>query len=105
MRAPIAMGCRKSKGVLWHVLQFSGGNERHVHRSELAGEQRELVLQDIAVALPGKIEVRMVRQIEYGIFVRRRGVINLHRVLIGQQCVDDLYVEIPREAFLAIFAK
>ena len=83
--------CRLAKverGAL-DLPEFAGGNQCGVNRSKPVGVDHNLVLENIPVPLTRQVEVRMVREIEHRVFVRRRSVVDPKLVLIRQR-VDHL---------------
>ena len=67
MRAPMAVGVRKSNGVLFDRAQFPGRNQRRVHRRELVRGNHHHMVQNVAIA--GQVEIAMMRQIDDRVLV------------------------------------
>src|SRR5580704_7510058 len=67
-------GLAKIKRSRFHRFQFASRNEPGVDRSESGSMQRKLMVQD--VALSSEIEIRMIRQIDDCVFVRRSRILD-----------------------------
>ena len=100
---PNGCGLAEVKWSAFDLPQFAGGNQRVVHRSEPVGVDLNLVLQDVALALAGEIEVRVVGEIQHRVFVGGRGVVDLQLVRVGQR-VGHFRGQLARIALLAIRA-
>src|SRR4051794_18849000 len=57
--------------------QLTGRYERRVDGREFVGADRNLMLEHVTVSLPGKIEIRMVREVQYRRLVGSRRVFDL----------------------------
>ena len=75
MRAPTAVDFVKSNGVPATGFSSPVGNQAGIDRREFRSLQREHVAEDVAFALAGEIEVRVIGEIDDGVFVGRRGVV------------------------------
>ena len=102
MRAPMAVGVLKSKGVPFTGTQLAGGDQAAVDRRGLVGVDHHLMAQD--VALPGQVEVGVVRQVDHRFLVRRGGEVDLQAVVVGES-VHGRDVQIAGIAFFAVLAQ
>src|SRR5712691_11117936 len=84
--------------------ELPAGNERRVDRRIAIGIDLHQMVEDVATALPGKIEVGVLRQVHDGRFVGRRFVVDCQLVAIGQG-VGDARRERARVPFLAVSAR
>ena len=69
-------GLRKVERSAIDGLQFTGGNQAGIDRREFRSVQREHVAEDVAFALAGEIEVGVIGEVDDGVFVGGRGVID-----------------------------
>ena len=84
-------------------LQFAGGDQFVVDGGEAVGVDHHFVVQDVAFALPGEVEVGVVGEVDDGGLVGGGGVIDLELVLRGEG-VDHFRGQGAGKAFLAILA-
>ena len=92
------------QGRALHAANFSRGDEVGIHRSEIAGMNGDLVPENIAFALTGKVEVGMIGQIDDRGLIRSGGIINLQFVLAGYG-VNHLGGEIAGITLFAVGAE
>ena len=86
------------------VAEFAGGNQAGIDGSELVGLNYQQVAENIAGALAGEIEIRVVGEIDDGFLVAGRGISDPQCVRI-RQGVDHTHFQISGEAFLAVLAE
>ena len=82
-------------------FQLTGRNETGVHWGEAGRVQGELMVQD--VALSREIEVRMIREIDHGVFVGGGRIFNPQVAL--HQRVPNYCRQVPRISGLAAFTE
>src|SRR5581483_5837147 len=80
--------------------QFSSWNQRGINRRVMAGVDLDLILQDVAISLAGKIEIRMIGEIYDCVFVGCRRVVDLQ--FLADQRVTDNRGELPRKSLIAV---
>ena len=61
--------------------QLAGGNEACVDGREAVGEDRDLVVEDVAGAGAGQVEIGVVGQVDDGVLVGGGGVFDAQLVL------------------------
>ncbi len=84
--------------------QLSSGDEILIDRREAVGVEHEFVIQNVASAFSGQIEITVLAQIYGGGLVGSGFVIDYQFVAIGQ-CVCHSDLHISREAVVAVFAE
>src|SRR5689334_24586618 len=70
------------------VSDLTGRNRLRVGGNETVRTQHEVMLENVSVAFTREIEIGVVRQVENGVYVGRRGVIDPELVVV-RQSVDD----------------
>ena len=60
-----------------HRFQFASWDQPSVHRREARSIQRQLMLENRALALSGKIEIGVIGEIDHGVFIGRGGIFHL----------------------------
>ena len=84
--------------------QLAGRNQGLVHRRKPVSVEQEMVPKNVAVALAGQIEIRMLGKIERRGFVGGGFVIHNQLVVVGQS-IGNFYFEVTRIPFLAVLAQ
>ncbi len=102
MRAPIAVGLRKSKGVPCHRRQLAGGYQLAVDRRVAIRVDHQLVAENVGAG-PGEVEVTVLRQIDVRRLIGGRGVVDNQLVVVGE-AVDHSHLQVAGIAFFAVGA-
>ena len=72
----------KIKRSSFDVLQFARRNQARVHRREFVGIHAQHILQNVSTPRPGKIEIRVIGEVDDGLLVGRRGIVDLQFILV-----------------------
>ena len=93
------MGVRKSIGVFATFINLPGRDESLVHRSEAVRLDHQQVIEDRIVERSGKIEIGMLRRIQYRGLVRCAFVVDAQFIFVGQS-IGDLQRHRSRDILL-----
>ena len=94
-------GFTKIERCARHGAEFARGDQSRAHWSEAAGTQSEFVVENRAGFR--QVEIRMIGEIEHGLFIGRGRVLDLQFVGVGER-KDYVHRQVSGKTFFAILA-